>query len=173
LNKLMFGHSLSMVLTRTRRRTATGVGTFIAFVLVLVFGSPIFVDWVNHNTRPDTAGGLFLRTLAWPAWSFNSDAPVRDVLAQDLKAILFIVFVALLLTLLAGAELSRARGTLADLVNGWGAVIFAAALAGFVTAFLSVHAGLYAALLWALGGAAYGLITGWIIALAQMGTRRP
>jgi len=169
----MLGNSQLMVLTRTHRRTAAGVGTLVAFLLVLVFGSPIFVDWVNHNTRPDTAGGLFLRTLAWPAWSFNSRAPVRDVLAQDLKAILFILFVGLFLTLLAGAELSRARGTLADLFNGWGAVIFAAAFAGFLTAFLSVHAGLYTALLWALGGAAYGLITGWIIALAQMGTRRP
>jgi hypothetical protein len=145
----------------------------VAFVLVVVFGSPVFVDWVNRNTRPNTAGGLFMRTLAWPSWSFNSNAAVRDVLAQDLKAILFIVFVAVFLTVLAGAELSRARGTLADFFNGWGAVIFAAALAGFVTAFLSVHAGLYIALLWALGGAGYGLITGWIIALAQMGTRRP
>lgn len=162
-----------MVLARTHRRTATGVGTLVAFILVLVFGSPIFVDWVTRNTRPDTAGGLFLRTLAWPAWSFDSNAPVRDLLAQDLKAILFIVLVAVFLTLLAGAELSRARGGLADFFSGWGAVIFAAALAGFLTAFLSVHAGLYAALLWALGGAAYGLITGWIIALAQMGTRRP
>jgi hypothetical protein len=145
----------------------------VAFVLVLVFGSPIFVDWVNSNTRPDSAGGLFLRTLAWPAWSFNSDLPVRTVLANDLKAILFIIFVALFLSMLAGAELSRARGSIADFFNGWGAVIFAAALAGFLTAFLSVQAGLYTALLWALGGAAYGLITGWIIALAQMGTRRP
>lgn len=162
-----------MVVTRTRRRTATGVATIVAFLLVLVFGSPIFVDWVNDNTRADTAGGLFLRTLAWPAWSFDADMPVRDVLAQDLKAILFIVFVALFVSLLAGAELSRARGTLADLFSGWGAVIFAAALAGFLTAFLSVQAGFYTALLWALSGAGYGLITGWIIALAQMGTRRP
>ena len=162
-----------MAFTRTRRRTATGVGVLVAFVLVLVFGSPIFVDWVNNNTRADTAGGLFLRTLAWPAWSFDSNMAVRDLLAQDLKAILFIVLVGLFVTLLAGAELWRARGGLADLFSGWGAVIFAAALAGFLTAFLSVHAGLYTALLWALGGAAYGLITGWIIALAQMGTRRP
>ena len=162
-----------MALTRARSRTATGVGTFVAFILVLVFGSPIFVDWVSDHTRADTAGGLFLRTLAWPAWSFNADMPVRDVLANDLKAILFVVFVALFLTLLAGAELSRARGSVADLFSGWGAVIFAAALAGFITAFLSVQTGLYTALLWALGGASYGLITGWIIALAQMGTRRP
>jgi hypothetical protein len=162
-----------MVLTRTRSRTATGIGTFVAFLLVLVFGSPIFVDWVNRNTNAGTAGGLFLRTLAWPAWTFNSNASVRDILAMDLKAILFIVFVALFLAMLAGAELSRARGSLADLFSGWGAVIFAAALAGFLTAFVSVHADLYTALVWALGGAAYGLITGWIIALAQMGARRP
>jgi hypothetical protein len=162
-----------MVLTRSRRRTATGVGTLVAFLLVLVFGSPIFVDWVNNNTRSDTAGGLFLRTLAWPAWSFDSHMAVRDLLAQDLKAILFIVFVAVFLSVLAGAELARARGGLADFFTGWSAVIFAAALAGFITAFLSVHTGLYIALVWALGGAGYGLITGWIIALAQMGTRRP
>ena len=173
MNEAALGHNVSMVLTRTRRRTATGVGTLVAFILVLVFGSPIFVDWVSQNTRADTAGGLFLRTLAWPAWSFNSSSPVRDVLAQDLKAILFVLFVALFLSMLAGAELSRARGSIADIFNGWGAVIFAAALAGFLTAFLSMQSGLYVALLWALGGAAYGLITGWIIALAQMGTRRP
>src|SRR3954463_14478283 len=142
-----------MVLTRTRRRSATGVGTVVAFILVLVFGSPIFVDWVGRNTRPDTAGGLFLRTLAWPAWSFDSHMAVRDLLAQDLKAILFIVFVGLFLTVLAGAELSRARGGVADFFSGWGAVIFAAALAGFITAFLSVHTGLFWALQWALGGA--------------------
>src|SRR4029079_3295575 len=135
-----------MAHTQARRRTATGVGTLVAFILVLVFGSPIFVDWVNNNTRGDTAGGLFLRTLAWPAWSFDSATPVRDLLAQDLKAILFVVFVAGFLSVLAGAELSRARGPLADFVSGWSAVIFAAALAGFLTAFLSVQTGLYTAL---------------------------
>jgi hypothetical protein len=149
------------------------VGTLVAFLLVLVFGSPIFVDWVNNNTRGDTAGGLFLRTLAWPAWSFNSATPVRDLLAQDLKAILFVVFVAVFLSVLAGAELARARGTLADFITGWSAVIFAAALAGFITGFFSVQAGLFSSLQWALSGAGYGLITGWIIGLAQMGTRRP
>jgi hypothetical protein len=173
LKILIVGHNAFMVLTRSRRRTATGVGTLIAVVLVLVFGSPIFVDWVNNNTRGDTAGGLFLRTLAWPAWSFDSHIAVRDLLAQDLKAILLVVFTAVFLTLLAGAELSRARGTFADFISGWSAYIFAGALAGFLTAFLSVHAGLYTALLWALGGAGYGLITGWIVGLGQMGTRRP
>ncbi|MGC9670314.1 hypothetical protein ACNTMW_27695 [Planosporangium sp. 12N6] len=167
-----------MALTRLRRpasrsRTATGVGTLIALILVLVFGSPIFVDWVNANTRPDTAGGLFLRTLAWPQWSFDADIPARDLLAQDLKAILVVVFTAVFLNLLAGAELARARGSLSALFSGWSAYIFAGALAGFVAAFLSAQAGLYAALLWALGGAGYGLITGWIVGLGQMGARRP
>ena len=37
----------------------------------------------------------------------------------------------------------------------------------------TAHSGLFTALQWALSGAAYGLSTGWIIALAQMGTRRP
>src|SRR5690242_11417632 len=101
-----------MVLTRTRSgyRTATGAATLVSFLLVLVFGSPIYVHWVNNNTNPNTAGGMFLRTLAWPAWTFDSKMPVRDVLAADLKAILLIVFTALFVSMLAGAELSRARG---------------------------------------------------------------
>jgi hypothetical protein len=162
-----------MVLTRTRYRTATGVGTMVALALVLVFGSPAYVDWVNHNTRADTAGGLFLRTLAWPAWSFNANMPVRDLIAADLKAVLVVVFTALFLTLMAGAELSAARGTIAALFTGWGAFIFAAALAGFVAALVSVHAVLLTALTWGLGGAAYGLLVGWIVGLGQLGARRP
>src|SRR4051794_41768656 len=109
-----------MVITRSRRRTtAMGVGTLVAFILVLVFGSPIFVDWVNNNTRADTAGGLFLRTLAWPAWSFSADIPVRDLLAQDLKAILVVVFTAVPLQSLPGGGFFRGPGPPAPLVDGW------------------------------------------------------
>jgi hypothetical protein len=161
-----------MVITRSRHRTATGVGTLVALILVLVFGSPIFVDWVNRNTTADTAGGLFLRTLAWPQWSFDSRVPAQDLVAQDLRAILVVVFTAVFLTLLAGAELARARAGVAALISGWSAYIFAGAVAGFLAALVSVHAGLYAALGWALAGAGYGLITGWIVGLAQMGSRR-
>ena len=162
-----------MVATATRRRTATSIGTLIAVVLVLIFGSPVYVHWVNANTTPNTAGGLFMRTLAWPAWSFDSHMPDRDLLAQDLRAILLIAFTALFLNLLAGAELARARCTFASFFSGWAAFIFAAALAGLVSAFISAQAGLYTALLWATSGAAYGLLVGWIIGLAQMGARRP
>src|SRR6266498_1717478 len=121
-----------MALLTSRYRSATGAATLVAFILVLVFGSPWYVSWVNSNTRSDTAGGLFLRTLAWPAWSFDSKAQVRDVLAADLKALLLILFTALF-----------------------------------------VHASLLGALSWAIGGAAYGLLTGWIIGLASMAGRRP
>jgi hypothetical protein len=162
-----------MVLTASRRRTATSVGTLIAFILVLVFGSPWYGHWVAANAGANTGWDLFLRTLNWPAWTFDENTPVRDVLAQDLKAILVVVFTAVFLTLLASAELARARGTFASLVTGWGAYIFAAALAGLITAFVSVHASAFTALTWAMGGAGYGLLVGWIIGLAQMGARRP
>jgi hypothetical protein len=162
-----------MVLTRTRSgyRTATGAATVVAFILVLVFGSPMYVDWVNKNTNANTAGGLFLRTLAWPAWSFDSKLPVRDVLAADLKAILLIVFTALFVTMLAGAELARARGTLSALFTGWGAYIFAAALAGILTGLITAHAILFTALQWAAGGAIYGLFVGWIVGLTTLAFR--
>jgi hypothetical protein len=162
-----------MVLTTTRYRTATSVGALVALVLVLVFGSPAYVHWVDANTRADTAGGFFLRTLAWPAWSFDSNMPVRDLLAADLKAILLVVFTAVFVALMAGAELSRASGTLAAMFTGWGAFIFAAGLAGLLTAFISVHAGLFTALQWAGTGAVYGLMIGWLVGFATMAARRP
>jgi hypothetical protein len=162
-----------MVLTASRRRTATNVGTLIAFILVLVFGSPWYVNWVSRNAGANTGWDLFLRTLAWPAWTFDEHMAVRDVLAQDLKAILVVIFTAVFLTLLASAELARARGTFAALFTGWAAFIFAAALAGLLTAFISVHASAFTALSWAGAGAAYGPLVGWIIGLAQMGARRP
>lgn len=161
-----------MALFTSRYRTAAGAATLVAFILVLVFGSPWYVHWVNGNTRADTAGGLFLRTLAWPAWSFDSKAQVRDVLAADLKALLLLLFTALFVSLIAGAELAKARGTMAALFAGWGAYIFAGAVAGLIAAFVVVHATLFGALLWASGGAAYGLFVGWIIGLASMAGRR-
>jgi hypothetical protein len=149
-------------------RTATSLATLAALILVVVFGSPIFVDWVYHHTGPATAGGLFMRTLAWPPWSFASGG--RDLLAQNVKAILLVVFTAVFLAVLAAAE--TARSNFAALLMGWSAFIFAGALAGFLAAFLSVHAGLYPGLVWAVGGAGYGLLTGWIVGLVQMRASR-
>jgi hypothetical protein len=157
-----------MVVTRSRYRTATSAGTLVAFLLVLIFGSPWYVDWVRAADR-----GIFLETLAWPAWSFNTDAAVRDVLGADLKAILLILFTALFITLLVGAQLASARGTLSAIFTGWAAYIFAAALAAFITTFLLPNASFTQATVNAVAGAGYGLIVGWIIGLATMAGRRP
>ncbi|MFG2037725.1 hypothetical protein [Dactylosporangium sp. NPDC048998] len=157
-----------MAITRSRYRTATSAGTLFAFLLVLIFGSPWYVDWARSADR-----GIFLETLAWPAWSFDSDASVRDLLGADLKAILLVVFTALFLTLLVGAQLASARGTLSAILTGWAAYMFAAALAAFITSFLLPHASLGQATVNAAAGAGYGLIVGWIIGLATMAGRRP
>jgi hypothetical protein len=157
---------------RSLRSTAFGIGTLAALTLVLVCGGPIFTDWVGGNTSNGNAGGLFLRTLAWPQWSLDSGVDTWDLLARDLKAILVVVFAAVFLTLLAGAETARMRGAVAALVTGWTAYVLAGALAGFVAALFSADAGLYTALLWAQAGAGYGILTGWVIGLAQLSARR-
>jgi hypothetical protein len=149
-------------------RTATGAGTLVAFLLVLIFGSPWYVEWVQEANR-----GLFLEQLAWPAWTFDSDLAVRELLSRDLKAILVVVFAALFITLMAGAQLSRARGTIAAILAGWGAYIFAAALAAMLTAFILADASIGSATVAAAGGASYGLIVGWIVGIASMAGRRP
>ncbi len=157
-----------MAVTRSRYRTASSAGTLVAFLLVLIFGSPWYVDWVNSGNR-----GLFLETLAWPAWNFDTDQSVRDLLAADLKAILLVLFTWLFITLLVGAQLASARGTISAILTGWAAYIFAAALAALITAFLLTDASIGYAVVLAAAGAGYGLIVGWIIGLASMAGRRP
>jgi hypothetical protein len=94
-----------MALTN-RYRSATGAGTVAALILVLIFGSPWYVDWARDNTDPNTAGGWFLRLLSWPAWRFDSDDSVQNVIAADLRAILVVVLTALFLYLLPGSQLA-------------------------------------------------------------------
>src|SRR3712207_5112718 len=121
-----------MALTN-RYRSAPGAGTLAALILVLVFGSPWFADWVDDETDPDTAGGWWLRILSWPRWRLDSDDSLQDVLAADLKAILVVVFTALFLYLLPGSQLARARGTISQFFAGWGAYVFAAGFAALLT----------------------------------------
>jgi hypothetical protein len=156
-----------MALSGARYRTATGQGTLVAFLLVLIFGSPWYVDWVNDGNR-----GLFLETLAWPKWFFNSDATARDLFAADLKAILVIVFTALFVALMCGSQLSRARGGISAILSGWGAYMFAAALAAFLSRLLLADASITGCTVAAAGGATYGLIVGWVVGIATMASRR-
>jgi hypothetical protein len=161
-----------MVLTTTRYKTATGAGTLAAFVLVLVFGSPWYGDWAEDNTNVTTAGGWFLRLLAWPAWRFDSDEPVQDLLATNLRAILVIVLTAVFLYALPGTQLARARGTLSQFFAGWAAYIFAGAFASLFAALFHSDPSLLNAFEAAGSGAGYGLFVGWIVGLATLGAAR-
>jgi hypothetical protein len=160
-----------MALTN-RYKTATGAGTLAALLLVLVFGSPWYADWAQDNTNPNTAGGWFLRLLAWPAWRFDSDDSLQDVVAAGLKAILVVVLTALFLYLLPGSQLARARGTLSQFFAGWAAFVFAGAFAALLTALIRSNPSLLGAFRAAGEGATYGLFVGWIIGIAALGAWR-
>jgi hypothetical protein len=155
-----------------RFRTVASAGTAVALILVLAFGNSAFRQWVNDHTGPDDAGGFLLRQLTWPAWSFSSTESVQNLFATDLKALLLVVFTAVFLALLAVAPGWGLRGIVGAVVTGWGAYIFAAALAGLLAAFFSVHASLVGAFSSAAGGAVYGLFVGWIVGLATLAFRR-
>jgi hypothetical protein len=155
-----------------RYKTAPGAGTLAALILVLVFGSPWYRDWVIHNTNAATAGGWWLRLLAWPAWRIDSDDSLRDVLVQDLRAILVVVLTAFFLFLLPGSQLARARGTISQFFAGWSAYVFAGGFAALLTTLFLANPSLLGAFQAAGSGATYGLFVGWIVGLATLGGRR-
>ena len=155
-----------------RYKTAPGAGTLAALILVLVFGSPWYRDWVGDNTDPDTAGGWWLRLLAWPAWRIDSDDSLRQILVQDLRAILVVVLTLLFLFLLPGSQLARARGTVSQFFAGWAAYIFAGGFAALLTTLFLANPSLLGAFRSAGEGATYGLFVGWIIGVATLGGRR-
>lgn len=155
-----------------RYTTAPKAGTLAAFLLVFIFGSPMYASWVAQNTSPHTAGGWWLRLLGWPRWYFNADSSVQDVFAADLKAILVVAFTALFLFMLPGSQLARARGTISQFFAGWSAYVFAGAFAALLTAFVKRDPSLSLAFTSAGDGATYGFFVGWIIGLAALGGRR-
>jgi hypothetical protein len=125
------------------------------------------VDWVQRGNR-----GIFLETLAWPAWDLDTDAPVRDVLGADLKAILLVVLTALFLFLLPGSQLARARGTISQFFAGWASYIFAGGFAALFTTLFLHNPSLIGAFQAAGSGATYGLFVGWLVGLATLGGYR-
>src|SRR6266536_5202433 len=86
-------------------RTVAGAGVIGTAVLVLAFGNQAFTEWVDNHTRSGTVWGWFLRQLSWPRWAVgphdDSTAAMRDLLANDLRATLLLVFVALILAMVA------------------------------------------------------------------------
>jgi hypothetical protein len=155
-----------------RYKSAPGAGTLAALILVLVFGSPWYSDWVNKNTSTTTAGGWWLRLLAWPHWEFNSNDSLRTIIVGDLKAILLVVLTFVFLLLLPGSQLARARGTISQFFAGWAAYIFAGGFAALLTTLFLKNPSLLGAFQSAGAGAGYGLFVGWIVGLATLGGYR-
>jgi hypothetical protein len=155
-----------------RYKSVTGAGTIAALILVLVFGSPWYADWANDNTNPNTAGGWWLRLLAWPHWTFNSNDSLREIIVGDLRAILLVILTALFLFLLPGSQLARARGTISQFFAGWASYIFAGGFAALLTTLFLKNPSLLSAFQSAGAGASYGLFVGWIVGLATLGGYR-
>jgi hypothetical protein len=152
-----------------RYKSAPGAGTLAAFLLVLIFGSPWYFDWVNKNISDTSAGGWWLHLLAWPHWEFNSHDSVRTILVGDLKAILLILLTWLFLRMLPGTQLARARGTVSQFLAGWSASVFASGFAALIATLFLHNPSLLGAFRTAGDGATYGLFVGWIIGLAALG----
>src|SRR6266508_1996682 len=105
------------------------------------------------------------RTVARPRWAVGprngSNAAMRELLAQDLRALLLILFVALIL----GVAARSVSGGAGGFILGWSALIFASALAAFVTAFIISNPTVLSAFESASAGSAYGLFVGWIVGI--------
>ncbi|TDD96646.1 hypothetical protein [Jiangella asiatica] len=153
----------------TQYRSTTAAGVIAAFVLILVFGSPPYGDWVRDNAAGPGALDWFLQLLTWPSWNLDADLPARDILAIMLRAILVVVFTAVFLAVLTGPRLSRTRGGGAQLLSGWSAYIFAGAVAGLLTAIIQSDPSTLGAFQAAAAGASYGLFTGWVVGAATFG----
>jgi len=152
----------------TRARTSTGAGVIAMLILVLGFGNQAYVEWATNHAKGANAWDLLLRTLAWPKWFVTSGGTAsRDVIAYDIRALLLIVLVAAILGIF-GANVVGGGGAF---LLGWSSVIFGAAIAALITAFLTTDASFYNALIAAAQASAYGLFVGWIVGLLASATR--
>jgi hypothetical protein len=150
----------------SRSRTVASVGVIATTVLVLLFGNQAVTEWIPRHTNDGTVWGWFLRTLSWPSWAFgprnDSAESMRELLANDLRALFLILFVAVILAMVARSI----TGGSASFVLGWAALVFASALAAFITAFIISNPTFLGALAAAEAGSAYGLFVGWIVGAA-------
>jgi hypothetical protein len=155
-----------------RTRTVAGAGTIATAALVLIFGNPPVTEYLDrHTTQDGSAWNWFLHTLTWPRWAFGpadgTSEAMRSLLAQDLRALMLIAFVALIL---AGVSKSVTGGA-GGFFMGWAALVFASALAAFITAFIISNPTLVGAFMLAAQGSAYGLFVGWIVGAVTAGAK--
>ena len=145
-----------------RARTAAGAGVVATLVLILVFGNEAYTEWAGRHTSANSVWGYFLRELGWPSWVVTTSDSVRNLIARDLRALLMLLFVALVLAI-GGAAKAAGGGRF---VVGWASLIFGAALAALLTSFINTGASWLGALAAASQGATYGLWVGWIVGIA-------
>ena len=150
--------SYGVAMTRSRSFT----GTVTAAVLIVAFGNQWVSDWIAQHVTGDNVGSWLLHQLTWPSWSVSftgSDAELRSVVAQDIRAVLIIVFV---YALLVAFRRTVPEG-FAGWVLGWATLIFASALAAFAAAFAVSQPTVLGALDAAAVASVYGLFVGWIV----------
>jgi hypothetical protein len=153
----------------SRTRTVTGAGVIATVALILIFGNQAVTEWVNrHYPNPNNESffGWLMHQLTWPAWlispSNGSGAAARDLLSMDLRALFLVLFVALILSVVSKAV----SGGGAQFFIGWAALVFASALAAFITSWIIANPALISSLYAAAAGSAYGLFVGWIVGIA-------
>ncbi|MFG1652865.1 hypothetical protein ACGFIE_23325 [Micromonospora sp. NPDC049275] len=152
--------------------TAAGTGALAALLLVGICGSPAYTGWAAATlTDPDSAGGFYLRLLAWPAWRRDADGQAGGLFAADLRAVALVLLAVALLYLLPAAQVARVPGPVSQFFSGWAAYVLAGGLAAVLAALLGPDPSLLAALRDASSGAGYGFLTGWIIGTASLGGR--
>ncbi len=153
-----------------RARTSAALATFVAFLLVLIFGSPSYYSWaVTHkHANLATAGGKFLNALAWPHWEFSTKDSIHTLLSDDLKAILVIVLTFFFVRFVGRGPWSGFRGAVGHFLHGWAAYMFAGAFAGLISSIFVANASFGGAISNADDGVVYGLLVGWIIGLVTL-----
>jgi|SoiMethySBSTD1v2_1073268.scaffolds.fasta_scaffold1335665_2 hypothetical protein len=148
--------------TAMSKRTVPVAGAIATAVLVLLFGNPPFVDWINRNVNSGDAIGYLLHWLTWPKWLFTPPGGnMTAFVAYELRALLIIILVFGILAMVAKGIGS---GGVA-LIVGWVALILGAALAAFISYFISPIGGEGSALLALQAGGSYGLFVGWIVGI--------
>jgi hypothetical protein len=151
------------------KRTVPAAGAIAAAALILLFANPPFVEWINNpnNVDPNSPIGFLLQQLTWPKWLFTPGGNMSNFLAHELRALLIIVFVFGILSMVAKGIGSAGVG----FIVGWVAVILAAALAAFLTYFISTM-GQSSALAALQAGGSYGLFVGWLVGIVTATAKR-
>jgi hypothetical protein len=163
-----------------RARTVSSAGSVAIFLLVAILGNEAFTEWVHRHHSAPSAGNYLLTVLTFPNWEFFPNSEANEAwqawFARDLRAVLVIVFVAVLLSVGSRSLLSRGTGGLGGFVFGWGATMLGAAAAGLVSHLFRIGLDdgrwLLTAFQAAAAGATYGLFTGALVGAASSGARR-